>query len=182
MNRTNLKAFNNDWYQPGGKIKILIWYFCNLLFMKSGWMPFSNLKVQLLRMFGAKVGKGVLIKPCVNIKYPWKLEIGDHTWIGENVWIDNLGEVKIGAHCCISQGTLLLCGNHDYKKSSFDLIIRNITLEDGVWIGGNCVVTGGVTAKSHSVLAAGSVASKELSSYMIHRGSPAEPIKKREIA
>lgn len=181
MKRTDLSSFNNDWYQPGGKIKILMWYFCNVLFMKNGWIPFSGIKVQVLKLFGAKVGKGVLIKPCVNIKYPWQLEIGDYTWIGENVWIDNLGQVKIGANCCISQGALLLCGNHDYKKSSFDLMVGDITLEDGVWIGAKCIVAGGVTAKSHSVLAAGSVASKDMEGYMIHRGAPAEAVKKREI-
>lgn len=182
MTRTDLSSFNNDWYRPGGKIKLLIWYFCNVLFMKNGWIPFSGLKVGLLKLFGAKIGKGVLIKPCVNVKYPWKLEVGDHTWIGENVWIDNLGHVKIGANCCLSQGALLLCGNHDYKKSSFDLMVGKITLEEGVWIGAKCIVTGGVTAKSHAVLAAGSVASKDLEPYTIYRGSPAESIKKREIA
>ena len=75
--------------------------------------PFSGLKVFLLQLFGAKVGKGVVIKPNVNIKYPWLLEIGDYTWIGERAWIDNLAQVKIGKNCCISQGAMLLCGNNN---------------------------------------------------------------------
>ena len=61
--------------------------------MKRSWFPISGFKRFLLRLFGAKIGKGVVIKPCVNIKYPWKLRIGNYVWIGENVWIDNLDTV-----------------------------------------------------------------------------------------
>ncbi|MDZ7624210.1 MAG: hypothetical protein U5J96_07185 [Ignavibacteriaceae bacterium] len=97
-------------------------------YLKSS-LPWPNsFKIFALRFFGAKVGKGVIIKPCVNIKYPWFLEIGDNVWIGEEVWIDNLGKVKIGNNVCLSQGALLLCGNHNYKKETFDLIVGDITL------------------------------------------------------
>jgi putative colanic acid biosynthesis acetyltransferase WcaF len=130
-------------------------------------------------MFGAKIGKGVVIKQRVNIKYPWKLAIGDNTWIGEGVWIDNLGDVKIGANCCISQGALLLCGNHDYKKASFDLMVGEIVLEDGVWIGAQSIVTGGVKCHSHSILMSGSITSADLESYKIYRGNPAEFVRER---
>ena len=99
-------------------------------------------------MFGAKIGEGVIIKPKVSVKYPWKLEIGANTWIGENVWIDNLDVVKIGSNCCLSQGALLLSGNHNYKKKSFDLLVRPITLEDGAWVGARAIVVQGVVMKS----------------------------------
>ena len=135
----------------------------------------------MLKLFGAKIGKGVVIKPSVNIKYPWKLSIGDHTWIGENVWIDNLGEVKIGANACISQGAMLLCGNHNYKKVAFDLIVGNIELEDGVWIGAHSVVCPGVKCKSHSLLAVKSVATKNLEAWKIYQGNPAIVVRDREI-
>ena len=88
--------------------------------MKSYLCSFIRLKIYLLKIFGAKIGKGVIIKPGVNIKYPWNLYIGDHVWIGENVWIDNLDDVIINNHVCVSQGAMLLCGNHNYKKSSFN--------------------------------------------------------------
>ena len=103
--------------------------------MQGRWNPSSCLKVRLLRMFGAKMGRGVIIKPSVNIKYPWNLVVGDYTWIGENVWIDNLTQVTMGRNVCISQGAMLLCGNHNYRKTTFDLMIGSITLEDGVWVG-----------------------------------------------
>ena len=88
--KTELSKYNNDKYVPGSKLKILLWYFTNAIFFLNPFIPFSKLKISLLRLFGAKIGKGVFIKPRVNIKYPWKLEIGNYCWIGENVWIDNL--------------------------------------------------------------------------------------------
>jgi putative colanic acid biosynthesis acetyltransferase WcaF len=127
------------------------------------------------------VGKGVIIKPRVNIKYPWKLTIGNQVWIGENVWIDNLGLVSIGNNVCISQGAMLLCGNHNYKKTSFDLMVGDIVLEEGVWIGAHAVVCPGVKCYSHAVLAVKSVATSNLESYSIYQGNPAMKVKAREM-
>ena len=179
--KTDLSSFNNSWYKPGPRWKITLWYFFNILFFKNGWNPSGKLKIIILRLFGAKIGKGVIIKPCVNIKYPWLLQIGDYSWLGENTWIDNLDHVNIGSHVCISQGAMLLCGNHNYKKTSFDLITAPIVVEDGVWIGAKAVVCPGVTAQSHAVLSVQSVATKNLESFMIYSGNPAIPVRKRLI-
>jgi putative colanic acid biosynthesis acetyltransferase WcaF len=121
----------------------------------------------------------VVIKPRVTIKYPWFLTTGDHSWIGENVWIDNLAEVSMGNNVCLSQGSMLLTGNHDYSKSNFDLIVKEITLEDGVWIGAKSIVAGGVICHDHSVLTAGSVATKEMEAYSIYQGNPAGKVRER---
>ena len=180
--KTDLSSYNNSWYNPGSSLKRIFWIYINIIFFKSSFFPFNSLKVFLLRFFGAKIGKGVVIKPSVNIKYPWKLIIGDYVWIGEEVWIDNLDNVIIGNHTCISQGALLLCGNHNYKKSSFDLIIKPITIEEGVWIGAKSIVCGGVTCYSHSVLTVASVATHSLEAYSIYQGNPCQKIKVREIA
>src|SRR5687767_5823007 len=101
---TDLSAYSNSWYKPGSSLKRILWHYTNMVFFKSGVFPFYRLKVFLLILFGAKVGKKVLIKPFVNIKYPWFLIIKDFVWIGENVWIDNLADVSIGNNVCISQG------------------------------------------------------------------------------
>ena len=179
-NMTNLSLYDNSWYNPGrGRIIRFVWYFTNVLFFLNPFNPFSGIKVRLLRLFGAKVGVGVNIKPSVSVKYPWLLEIGNYTWIGENVWIDNLARVKIGSNVCISQGAMLLCGNHNYKKPTFDLMIGEITLEDGSWIGAQSVVCPGVTAKSHSMLGVGSVANHDLETYGIYQGVPAVKIRMR---
>ena len=177
---TDLSHYDNSWYNPGGgAIKRLVWYFTNVLFFINPLNPISKLKIYLLRLFGAKIGTGVNIKPCVNIKYPWRLEIGDYTWIGENVWIDNLAQVKIGSNVCISQGAMLLCGNHNYKKPTFDLMIGEITLEDGSWVGAQSVVCPGVTLHTHAILGVSSVAHHDLEAYGVYQGNPAVKVRER---
>lgn len=179
---TDLSKFNNDWYNPGASfIKRGLWHCFNACFFTSRF-PSSGFKKFLLKLFGAKVGKGVVIKPGVNIKSPWLLKIGNYSWIGENAWIDNLVSVSIGSNCCISQGAMLLTGNHDYTKPTFDLVAKPIVLEDGAWIGAKAVVCPGVTCKSHAVLTVGSVASADLEAYGIYRGNPAVLTKQRTIA
>jgi len=178
--KTDLSAYNNDWYDEGaGLLKRTLWFFVNALFFINPANPLSGIKVWWLRQFGATIGTGVVVKPGVNIKYPWKLTIGDHVWIGERVWIDNLDRVTIGSHCCLSQEALLLCGNHNYRVSTFDLKVSPIVLHEGVWIGARAMVTGGVVCESHAVLAAGSVASASLDAYGVYRGNPAVKVKER---
>ena len=174
--------YDNSWYNPGaGFIKRFCWYFCNIWFVNCGWNPTSSLRILLLRLFGAKIGKHVVIHPNVNIKYPWLLEIEDYAWIGENVWIDNLAHVHIGKAACLSQGALLLCGNHDYRKRNFDLIVKGIDIQERAWIGARSIVCQGVTASPYSMLCVGSVATHNLEAYGIYQGNPAVKIKKREI-
>lgn len=185
MNKTDLSSYNNSWYAKeigASKVKQVVWYFVNCLFFINPLNPSMGLKKFLLRLFGATIGKSVWIKPSVNIKYPWKLKVGDHCWIGEGVWIDNLAPVVIGSHVCLSQGAMLLTGNHNYKKTTFDLMIAGITLEDGVWIGAKSLIGPGVLCRSHAVLAAYSVTSRTLEPYQIYSGNPAMPVRAREIS
>jgi putative colanic acid biosynthesis acetyltransferase WcaF len=179
--KIDLSSFDNSWFKPGNKVKKTLWYFVNLMFFRNPFNPFKKQKVIVLRMFGAKIGKGVVIKPNVNIKYPWNLTIGNYVWIGEEAWIDNLGPVIIGDNVCISQGALILSGNHHYKKPSFDLIVKSIRIEEGVWIGAKTVVCQGVTCKSHSLLTVGSIATSSLEAYSIYQGNPAVKIRDREV-
>ncbi len=178
--RSDLSTFDNAWYQPGGgSLKRTLWYFTNIFFFLNPWNPFSGLKCRILRLFGAKVGEGVIIKPAVNIKYPWRLRIGNHCWIGEQVWIDNLEDVLIEDHVCLSQGAMLLTGNHNYKRPTFDLVIGTIVLETGAWIGAKSVVCPGVRVMSHAILSVGSVATKDLAPWTIYQGNPAVALRKR---
>ena len=179
--QTDLSGFDNSWYKPGPRWKIVAWFLTNALFLNT-YLPIPVVvKVFLLRLFGAKLGTGLMIKPAVNIKYPWLLQAGNHVWIGEQVWIDNLSEVVIGDHVCLSQGSMLLTGNHDYSRPTFDLTTQPITLEDGVWIGARAVVCPGVRCQSHAVLAVNSVATRDLSAYGIYQGNPAVWVRKRTI-
>jgi putative colanic acid biosynthesis acetyltransferase WcaF len=181
MLRTDLSKYSNDWYQTGGSLlKRSVWYCLNACFLASAF-PFSGFKLGLLRLFGAKIGKGVVVKPFVYIKYPWNLKVGDHVWIGERVWIDNLALVQIGSNSCLSQEAYIFCGNHNYKKSGFDLMTNPVTLEDGVWIGAKAIVCPGVVCHSHAVLATGSVASRNLEAYSVYQGNPAVRVKERKL-
>ena len=175
-------TFDNRWFDKGAPSwKIGLWFITNALFFINPLNPFSGLKTRLLRLFGAKIGKGVVIKPGVNVKYPWRLEIGDYAWIGERVWIDNLTWVRIGQHVCLSQGAMLLTGNHNYKSTSFDLVVGEILLENGVWIGAKATVCPGVKCGSHAILSVGSVATEDLIPYTIYQGNPAKSVRKRNI-
>lgn len=184
MLKTDLTKFNNSWYYaeyPAGKPKIILWFIINSLTINS-YLPIPiAVKAFILRLFGAKIGSGFVIKPKVNIKFPWLLEVGNNVWIGELVWIDNFAKVTIADNACVSQGAMLLTGNHDYKKSAFDLMIGEIYLEEGAWIGAKAVVCPGIRCKSHSVLTVSSVATKDLTAYSIYQGNPAVLVKTRTI-
>jgi putative colanic acid biosynthesis acetyltransferase WcaF len=182
MNKINLSSYNNDNFFHGRSILIrFLWIVVSRIFFETV-IPFpSYLKSKLLVLFGAKIGKGLVIKPSIKIKQPWFLEIGDHCWIGERVWIDNLVRVKLASNVCLSQGVYLLTGNHNYKKSSFDLMTSEINIEDGVWLGAKCMVGPGVNCYSHSLLTAGSITFKNLDAYCIYEGNPARVKRIREI-
>lgn len=182
MKTTDLSSYSKHGYTPGRNvITRALWYIVNYTLLMSPFFPFNGIKRLILKIFGAKIGRGVVIKPRVNIKYPWLLAIGDNSWIGEEVWIDNLAQVTIGSNCCISQGALIETGSHNIKSTDFHLITAPITIEDGVWICAKSVVTAGTVCRSHSVLSAGSTASSEMQPYGIYKGNPATKIKEREI-
>lgn len=181
MMKVDLKKYNNSWYNPGPAWKRGAWYLVNAFFFKTNLFPFYRLKSSLLRLFGANIGKKVIIKPSVSVKYPWLLSIGDHCWIGEKVWIDNLAQIDIGNNVCVSQGAMLLCGNHDYTKETFDLKVQSINIEDGVWIGARSVICPGTVCKDHAVITVQSVASGILEAYGIYQGNPAQKVKTRII-
>ena len=181
MKGVNLKKYNNNDYYSGSIFLKMTWYLFGMFFFSTR-IPFpSFFKVALLKVFGASVGSDVVIKPRVNIKYPWFLSIGSNVWIGENVWIDNLAYVVIGSNVVLSQGAYLLTGSHNYTEEEFTLMTREIVLEDGVWIAAKSIVCPGVACKSHSVLSVGSVATSDLDLYMIYQGNPAVAKRKRQV-
>ncbi|OWV39218.1 putative colanic acid biosynthesis acetyltransferase [Mameliella alba] len=137
-----------------GRAWQITWYIVNALVFQSsllGLLP-NAAKARLLRVFGASVGKGLICKPRVNIKYPWFLEIGDHVWIGEDVWIDNLCLVRIGNNVCLSQGARLLTGSHDWNMPDFPFFARPLSLGDGVWVTAFRVLRPGVEVPAQMVV------------------------------
>ena len=182
QNSVRLAAFDGSGFNKGaGFLKITLWYFVNALLVRASWNPFMGIKIVLLRMFGAKIGKGLVIKNNVVIKSPWNLTVGDDCWLGEDCWIDNLDKVCIGNNVCISQGALLLTGNHDYTLSSMPYRNGAITLEDGAWIGAKAVVCPGVAVHRNAILTVGSVATKEMEENGIYQGNPAVRVRTRVL-
>lgn len=145
-------------------------------------MPGSRWRTWLLRSFGAQIGRGTVWKSGVRIKFPWRLVVGDHCWVGEDVWIDNLARVTLADHVCISQGAYLCTGNHDWSRESFDLIAQGINLGEGCWIGAKSVVAPDTQIEEGAVLTAGSVAIGHLKGFTIYQGNKAVPIGKRRVS
>ncbi len=180
--QTQLAKFTTGNYNTGApKLKVLLWHLVNYYVLNSSFPWPYSLKTKLLRLFGARIGKGLVIKTKVRVKNPWRLTIGDNCWIGESVWIDNLEDVTLGSNVCLSQGAMLLTGNHDYKRSDFPYRLGKITVEDGVWIGAQTVVCPGVTCRTHAILTVNSVATKEMEAWNIYTGNPAVAVRQREI-
>ncbi|MBN8704486.1 MAG: WcaF family extracellular polysaccharide biosynthesis acetyltransferase [Bacteroidetes bacterium] len=173
----SLSTFDNTWYKPGSSGKIIFWMLISQCFFETFFPWPSSLKRKLLTWFGAEISKGVVIKPHVQIKYPWFLTVGEFSWLGEHVWIDNLGRVTIGSDSVLSQGVYLCTGNHNFKSKSFDLMVGEISIGDSVWIGANGVVAPGVTINDEIVVSLGSVVKSDLLEPGIYAGNPAIKIK-----
>jgi putative colanic acid biosynthesis acetyltransferase WcaF len=155
-----------------------LWLLVDSIFVRS-WLPGTEHRRIILRAFGAKIGDGVVLKPRIKIKFPWRLEIGNYSWVGEDVWIDNLALVKIGANCCISQAAYICTGNHDWSSHSFELSVNPVLIGDGVWLAARTIVGPGVSIGEGVVLTLGSVALSNLSAFGIYQGAPAKFVKAR---
>jgi putative colanic acid biosynthesis acetyltransferase WcaF len=177
----DLSRFNTgDFDRGAGPIKEALWLVVSRVLFLWCPFPFSALKRAVLRMFGASIGRGVVIKPDVKITFPWKLTVGDHVWLGEESWLLNLAPIQIEDNVCISQRAFLCTGNHNYQSPTFDLITRPIHIASGAWVGAEAFVGPGVSIGTHAVLCAGSVATKDLEAWGVYQGNPAQKKLKRK--
>lgn len=183
MNATpiNLSKYKHTYRSERSVIVRALWFFVGLPLLRCQALPSSSFRRWLLRLFGAEIGNAVVIKPGVRVKYPWLFRAGDHCWIGEEAWIDNLSLVDIGNNVCISQGAYLCTGNHDWADPAFGLTVRPIYIHDGAWICARAIVGPGANIGEGAVLTAGSVATKSIQPYAIHAGNPAAPFGWRRL-
>jgi putative colanic acid biosynthesis acetyltransferase WcaF len=159
------------------KWKEALWVLLRALFFMTP-LPFpSALKTRLLRGFGAKIGKSVVIRSLVNISFPWRLSIGDDVWIGDGVWILSLAPVTIESNVCLSQRAYLCTGTHEYRKETFDLITQPIVIHEGSWVAANAFVGPGIEVGPDSVISAASVVLQSVPARTIVRGNPAVVVK-----
>ena len=176
-----LRDYDNAWFGRGRPWPIeALWLLVEALLVRS-WVPGSAHRRLVLRWFGARIGKRVSIKPGVRVKFPWRLEVGDDSWIGEGVWIDNLETVSIGANCCISQGAYICTGSHDWSSPTFGLITKPVRIEDCAWIAARAVVGPGVVVGEGAVLSLAAMASADLLPWGIYAGVPASLVAQRRV-
>lgn len=164
----DLSTFCNNTFDRGAsRAKEMAWLIVSVL-MIAGPIPGSGWRLRVLRAFGAKIGTGVVIKPRVRVKFPWRLQVGTNSWIGEGVWIDNLAKVCIGQNVCLSQDAYLCTGNHDWTSPSFDLITAGITIEDQCWVGARATIAPGTYLEAGAVLGMGAVGTGRLRGWTIY--------------
>jgi len=175
------KLFNSRLgYELGRSVWVLaVWQFVKWGFFLTPIPWPSAIKSAILRAFGAKVGKKVYWKPRINIHIPWKLTIGDYSWVGEEVNIVNFAPVTVGANCCLSQRAFLCSGNHDYRSPDMRYRHAPINVADGVWIGAAVFVGPGVNIGIDAVITACSVVNCDLDGGFIYTGYPCKAVRKR---
>lgn len=166
-------------FRGRGAIIVQLWWLVQgVLFRTSpqfmyGWRRF------LLRLFGAKVGKNVIIRPTARVTYPWKVSIGDHSWIGDDVVLYSLGEIEIGNNVVISQKSYICTGSHDYLSEDFSIFEKKITIHDKCWLATDVFVAPGVTIQEGSVVGSRSSVYKDLKPNKVYVGNPAKETKDR---
>lgn len=158
----NLAAFSGRGYDKGRSVIVqTLWLLAQSTVFQRWWMPNAG-RIWILRRFGATVGSGVLIRHCVRIHWPWKLFIGDNSWVGEGAWILNLEDVHIGSDVCISQEVLLCTGSHDWRSPTFEFDNAPITIGNETWLAARCTVLRGVTVGHHVVIRATALVTREV--------------------
>lgn len=160
-------------------LKVQLWWLVQSTLFR--WSPqFAyGFRRALLRAFGARVGAGVLIRPTAQVTYPWKVSIGDHSWIGDDVVLYSLGDIVIKTNVVISQRSYLCAADHDYRDSAFAIRARPICVEDEAWIATDVYVAPGVHIGRGAVVGARSSVFRDLESDMVCVGSPCRAVKKR---
>lgn len=136
-------------------------------------------RVFLLKSFGAKIGSNVLIRPSARVTYPWKVRIGDNSWIGDNVTVYSLSDITIGADVVISQRSYICAATHDYSKTSFDMIGKKVTIEDQVWLATDVFVAPGINIGRGAVIGARSSVFKDVPPSTISVGNPSIVVRSR---
>jgi putative colanic acid biosynthesis acetyltransferase WcaF len=144
------------WDRP--KVQIYLWAIVELLLVTNAWQVSSALRIRALRLFGAEIGDGVIFRPRTRVKFPWKLHIGDRSWIGEGVWFHNQDHVFVGSDVVISQETFLTTGSHAHRRD-MALITRPVRIADGAWVTARCIVLGGANVGTSALIAPGTVVS-----------------------
>ncbi len=169
----DLSRYDQSWFDRGKPgWFILWWWLIQAIAFPLSLHNLNDFRCWLLRLFGAKIGRNVVIRPTARFTYPWKITIGDYSWIGDDVVLYSLAEITIASHCVISQKSYLCTGSHNIEDSAFGLITKPIRINDGVWVASDCFIGLGVTIGSNTVIGARSSVFKDIMDNQVAWGSP----------
>jgi len=175
-----LKNYNQDNYDRGrSSVFIFLWWVVQGTLFRFSLHNAYNWRAKLLRLFGSNIGEKTKIRASSKFHYPWKVSIGDYSWIGDNVQFYSLDEIHIGSNCVVSQESYLCTGSHNIKDPHFGLITKPIVIKDGAWVASDVFVYPGVVINEMAVVAARSTVINDIPANEVHAGSPAKYVKKR---
>jgi putative colanic acid biosynthesis acetyltransferase WcaF len=178
----DLRSYDQSWFDRGrSNPYILLWWLVQGLLFPLSLHQMDSFRCAVLRLFGAKIGIGVKIRPTARFTYPWKVAIGDYSWIGDDVVIYSLDQVTIGSHCVISQKCYLCTGSHDAGDRAFGLKTTPIVIGNGVWIAADCFLAPGVTIGANAVIGARSTVFTDVPPQKVAWGSPCRPQYDRQM-
>jgi len=178
----DLRRYHQPGYDAGGgQLKMLVWWLVQAVCFPVSPHFAHGFRRWLLRLFGAQIGEGVLIRPTARFTYPWNVEIGDHSWIGDDAVLYSLVTIAIGEHCVVSQKSYLCAGSHDIGDPRFGLTTGKIVVENGAWVATDCFVGPGVTIGANAVVGARSSVFRSMPAEMVCMGTPCKPVRKRTI-
>ncbi|WP_448212787.1 WcaF family extracellular polysaccharide biosynthesis acetyltransferase [Colwellia sp. MEBiC06753] len=178
----NLKLFKVPKNFRGRNVFIVqLWWLVQATLFAGSPQFMYRWRAFLLRLFGAQIGKNVIIRPSVKVTYPWKLIIGDNAWVGDEVNLYTLGEITIGKNAVVSQRSYLCTGSHDYQSPSFDIYAKPINIKDGAWVAADVFIAPGITVGKGAVIGARSSVFTDMPAEMVCMGNPAKVVKGRAV-
>lgn len=178
----DLKRFRTPpQFRGRSAVAVQLWWLVQATLFHTSPQVFFAWRRFLLRLFGAKIGKRVLIRPTVEITYPWKVSVGDYSWIGDRAVLYSLGEIRVGRHTVISQQSYICTGTHDPDSISFDMYARPVHIGDECWIASGVFVMPGAAVGDGAVVGARSTVFGDIPAGMICYGNPARPVRRRRL-
>ncbi len=178
----DLRQYHQPGYYAGAsRVTMLIWWLVQSIAFPLTLHTAHGIRCWLLRIFGAKIGQRVMIRPTARITYPWNLEIGDHSWVGDDAVLYSLAPIKIGRHCVISQKSYLCTGSHDISDSRFGLVTGEIVVENGAWIATDCFIGPNVCIGANAIIGVRSTVLTTMPPGQLCVGTPCKPVKPRPL-
>ena len=160
---------------------VIVWWLVQAVAFPLSLHNFNGFRCWLLRLFGAKIGKNVIVRPTARFTYPWKVTIGDHSWVGDDVVFYSVDSIYVGSHAVVSQKSYLCTGSHDIQRHQFPLTTAPIKIGNGAWVATDCFIAPGVTIGANSVIGARSSVFRSIPPQQVAWGSPCKAHYERKV-